>query len=91
MWRQIQQLKHDFTPDGIPTTLGGMWRRERFQAWLNYQKSKTLGNVRRDRHSITALPETHRRKVRQDMKRRMDTMLNKPDMNHLSTLSISAQ
>jgi hypothetical protein len=76
MWSKLQETKQVFVKDGIPASLGGLWRKERFEAWLQHQKAKVSDDVIRGR-SGASVPVALRRKVRQDMKRRMDTLISK--------------
>jgi hypothetical protein len=71
MWKKLHTLK-TFSPEGIPTTLGGHWRYDKFEAWLKNQQRK--GGASRSRYNVANLTAGERLQCRQVMKRRMDEL-----------------
>jgi hypothetical protein len=77
VWKHLQE-QGCFTPECIPTTLGGTWSYDKFTAWLHHQQRKD--SPRPGRRTIPSLDKMERIHYRQDMKRRIDILeKNKKD------------
>jgi hypothetical protein len=78
IWNQLQQKEPAFIKDNIPVEFGGAWSPESLQGGLERKQTNSTESTRRVRPAAPgSMPSAVRRKVRQDVKRRMDALLVK--------------
>jgi hypothetical protein len=72
MWKKLE-ASQSLIKECLPTDLGGLWKRDRFQIWLERQTSKESGMVSCD-HRLGAIPSlSSRQRARHGMKRRLNS------------------